>query len=523
MKKTLAVLLAAGLGLGVAYANFCAKDIVPAATLLVPYAVVDASPTTGDPNPAGYTTLLTVTNVSAARQIIHVTVWNMMSDAVVDFSQILSGYDVWTINFRDLINADFNLFDTYVQKSATYPQGYLFQVAGSTGFFPGNTGVSPTSIDPWGPTVNRTQSTDPDWPDLPAAQDIGNGEYSPASDPAGSCPPHFPKLTGGLKDYYRDVVIRQTLRNVVRLPQLADATLACRSTLAVSDAGSWLATFSSLPYQFYVTVDVVGACTTYFPNQNAYWTTLVGGVPGFARNFNVLMGYVYYVNQTANFSEALPAVHLERDADWAAPAFWGFYDQYATAHGRQDGTEPLGSAYAVPYYNAGGITSELIVWKDFHEFVDTNADGVYDAIDACRRYTLYAWDEDEQYRTQQQQGGISPPPTAPGQINALPFETQRVPVTATNFPAIWGGRNGWLMLLFDSVNVVDPLQTRDTQAYVALKINFGTYSAAIEGALLANTHCFGRQNVPGQPERNLNAYSAATANGALVGFPLPTP
>lgn len=517
MKKLLAVLVAAGLGLGVAYANFCAKDIVPAATLLVPYAVVDADPVTGNPDPAGYTTLLSVTNTSAARQIIHISVWNMMSDTVVDFSEILSGYDVWTINFRDLINADFNLFDTYVQKSTTYPQGYLYQATGSSGFFPGNTGVG-SPVDPWGPTVNRTQSTDPDWPDLPRSQDIGTGEYTAPANPNLSCPPHSPKLTGGLKEYYRDVVIRGTLTAVQALPQLAHVALDCRQNLNVSNAGSWLANLGPYPYQFYVTVDTVAACTQFFPNQDEYWRTSVGNQTGFLTNNNVLVGYVYYVNFTRNFSEALPAVHLERDPDWATDTRTGFYDRYANQYNQEDGTEPLGNAYAVNYWNSGPLSSELIVWKDNHEFVDLDGNGEFDVIDACRRYTLYAWDEDEQFRSQTQQGGISPAPTAPGQINALPFETQKVPVTQANFPAIPGTTNGWLLLVFDSANVVNPLQNPDTQAYVAVKHSFGNYTMAVEAALMANTLCFGNTRLVGQPETNLMTY-VGTANDGFLGYP----
>ena len=56
MKKIFAVTLVAALALfaGSAYANFCARDVVPASTLLVPYVVVGMSGNV--PDPAGYTT-----------------------------------------------------------------------------------------------------------------------------------------------------------------------------------------------------------------------------------------------------------------------------------------------------------------------------------------------------------------------------------------------------------------------------------------------------------------------------------
>ena len=112
MKKALILGLALALVGGAAYANFCARDFVPAATLLVPYGVVALSPLTNQPDPNGYTTILDVINVSNTKQLIHVVLWDPLSVHIVDFDEVLSGYDVWQINFRDLLNGAFNLFDT---------------------------------------------------------------------------------------------------------------------------------------------------------------------------------------------------------------------------------------------------------------------------------------------------------------------------------------------------------------------------------------------------------------------------
>src|SRR5664280_3155877 len=122
MKKTIMLALAVALLGGAAYANFGARDTVPSATLLVPYIVVDAD-SHGIPSTIGYTTLTVVTNVSSAKQIIHVSVFNAASQAVIDFDEVLSGYDVWSINWRDLVTGDFENFDTGVN--------------GTVGFFPG--------------------------------------------------------------------------------------------------------------------------------------------------------------------------------------------------------------------------------------------------------------------------------------------------------------------------------------------------------------------------------------------------
>jgi hypothetical protein len=75
----------------------CDIGVTPAATLLLPYFEVDLT------NPLGPTTLFTITNVSQAPQIAHVTIWTDWSFAVLDFNIFLTGYDVQAINLYDII------------------------------------------------------------------------------------------------------------------------------------------------------------------------------------------------------------------------------------------------------------------------------------------------------------------------------------------------------------------------------------------------------------------------------------
>ena len=73
MKKFLAFALVGAVVLGlssVVYANVCAFDAVPAATLLFPFIEYDYT-TDG----AGGTTLFSITNVSSEAQVVHVTLW----------------------------------------------------------------------------------------------------------------------------------------------------------------------------------------------------------------------------------------------------------------------------------------------------------------------------------------------------------------------------------------------------------------------------------------------------------------
>lgn len=484
MKKFLAVAVALLLGAGVAYANFCAKDYVPAATLLVPYVVVDAD-ANGDPDPAGYTTLLTVTNVSNTRQIIHVTVWNALSEAVVDFSEILSGYDVWSINFRDLLNVQFNLFDTFTTNA---------------GF---HTGATSAPVDPYGPTRNRTNSGNPDWPDLLGAEDIGRTDGPPMNAWVGNpaCPPHAPKLVG-LESTYKGI-IRDGITDPLHVwNQFGSVALGCLSGVVPTDSGSWLKSLGPNPYFFYVTIDVVGNCTDLFPSQSAYWT---GEYP---TTNNVLIGQIFYLNFNANFSESLPAVGIEADFDWTGSAI-GFYEGLFP----NDFHEPLGSAYAINFFTQGGVGTDLIVWKEFDNALTPPP---ANSVNGCLGYTYYAWDEDEHFKSLTPGGGtISPPPGTPGEPNIFPFETQKVPVTLANFNGLLNA-NGWMLIVFDRTNqVLNSGYARDAQAYVAAKYNYGGYSTALEAALMANTHCFADQvlNV-------FNTYTGAQ-DRQLVGFPLP--
>src|SRR5215510_5660670 len=99
MKKTvlcLALLALLALG-GQAVALICTIDDVPAATLLLPYFEVALD----DPN--GVTTLFSVNNASATAVLAHVVVWSDLSVPVLDFNIYLTGYDVQSINLRDIL------------------------------------------------------------------------------------------------------------------------------------------------------------------------------------------------------------------------------------------------------------------------------------------------------------------------------------------------------------------------------------------------------------------------------------
>ncbi|HEX6095983.1 MAG TPA: hypothetical protein VF432_06650 [Thermoanaerobaculia bacterium] len=75
----------------------CDVTALPAATLLLPYFEVDLDDFNGE------TTLFTVTNVADRAQVVRVTLWTDYGYPVVSFNIYLTGYDVQSINLRDVI------------------------------------------------------------------------------------------------------------------------------------------------------------------------------------------------------------------------------------------------------------------------------------------------------------------------------------------------------------------------------------------------------------------------------------
>ena len=76
----------------------CSIDHRPAATLLLPYFEVDP----GDPS--GMTTLFSVNNSGAAAVLANVQLWTDLGVPTLTFQVYLTGYDVQTINLRDIFN-----------------------------------------------------------------------------------------------------------------------------------------------------------------------------------------------------------------------------------------------------------------------------------------------------------------------------------------------------------------------------------------------------------------------------------
>ena len=456
MKKTIICALAVALALvgTSAYAVFYARDTVPAATLLVPYIIVDAD-VNGVPNPAGYTTLTVVTNVSSTKQLIHVTVYNAASEGVVDFDEVLTGYDVWSINWRDLVTGDFENFDTG-------------KIAG--GFWAGTVG---TVGSPYGPTTNVAGE-----PPVGLNNPQDSDYATPSNTNCG-----FP---WGNLESYSTIIVTKLQAPLVSWPT-QDTNCDGKAEI---NSPAFLTSLTVSPLFFYATIDSVKACNGFFPDQDyQYWDTVVADYTGYSfagfnsRN-NVLTGDDFYLNFTQNYSESLPTVNIEAAAVGMDAAGFYYTKRVAalSANVNADDREPLPTAWAFNYFNSGGVTTEVAVWKNVHELDVINGN-----ILACRPYIYYAWDEDEKSKARTTITCPSGLCFGNPEPNVFPFETQKVAVNPTNFTGLMPA-NGWMMLIFDpSIPYYpNPGESADDfiQSYVFAKYNYGGYSTSVEATSL---------------------------------------
>ncbi|MBI4915821.1 MAG: hypothetical protein HY825_08235 [Acidobacteria bacterium] len=462
MRRAAPVWLVAIMVATAAGANFCARDNVPSATLLFPFIAVDLD-VAGVPDSTGETTISRVTNASHQAVVVHVTVWDVEGTPHAVFNEILSGYDVLQINWRDFLNGRFDYFDT-----------------AHTDF----TATLPWTLDPfeWGPDGRDDTSQS-------GSDPYGAGE--PRSTVTASQCPMGPPYGN-----------RSELAPVLR--SLFAGSLAAREhggcgglySLRSTRLGLWESARTT-PLVFYATVDVVAGCTDLFPSQAAYFA-------GVARNDNVLFGEVIYLDAQSGYSEMMPAVHIEAASGATGGAsVTGFYEERTA--GTETYREPLATALAFSYADdtAAGITSEAIVWKNHSEFAG-EPDPVTGAQAICDlgSYVYYAWDMDE--RSLATRDLICDPgPCILYDPNQLPFITQRVPLVSNYFDL--PGAYGWMLLVFppsydqpfaDRTPEPYGYLTHPTMGWAALRFEWGGYSCGSDAITMSNALCFPTQVMP---------------------------
>jgi hypothetical protein len=516
MKRFLVLAVVAAMTLGGAsavYANFCAFDPVPAATILWPFVQLDYNnPIDGD------TTLFAITNVSSDAVIVHVTLWSDISLALLDFNIVLSGYDVQTMNIRDiLVFGDLPNTGTYwtTQNSLWNPPHY------ATLDYDFSKPINPIDGD-WqdlgpaedGPWSNNGEGYNPiDMPNsvgtwvfgpVPAVPDpLYVGPYcTPASDSYPDYPPIPASTLATLQFYFTYIQYLGANGALFHWDCTGGPYIADDAFYLSPDDWFQLRNLSQSTW-LYITADVVQQCNKLFPDDPSYWG------PAIISYDNVLIGDVMWVNTAGNFSEGDTAVMIEADFDsysvltWAFGVFpatfywqftWDLVDGFGI--GSIDRREPLPTAWAFRYIGAGTTAMDtwLRVWKnyaDIYPVLDEDENFYGYAASDCWAYTYYAWDEDENFITVP-----TDPWSAPGSSvyipNLLPLETQEVHIDQFNTVDV----SGWMMFIWPASNLVPfDLGWEDYyQTWMGVKYGaYGQFSAFMTGSVLANQNCFSDQ------------------------------
>jgi hypothetical protein len=522
-------ILALGLG-STAYAVECAMDVVPASTLLFPFVEYDYDTgAIGGTDNSGQTTLIAITNVSSEAQIVHITLWTDYSVAVLDFNLTLTGYDVQTMNIRDIL------------RDGVLPSG--------DGAFPANewwdgTGTSNAGPPPFddGPYSTHNQLWDgvltPYFWTTPTVPNNGLQSPEPTGDAQGvlcnpatwiSSPVNYREDPNGDGDTSDSGIIPESfllnMQGHLQVSQLADTGyVGCDPGPPVDlwDApesfvgGTWFTNQEPRNTWMYITADIVGACNKDLPDSD--WFNYFGGAVSGVQNANVLMGDVIYLNEGDNFSEALNAVHLEDNPESTASTT--FYHRYHLGAGGE-AREPLPTAWAFRYIFLGDIGETWIrAWKGstnqarIVDLAETETGGAITSAgpaalyaNTCIPYTYYAWDEDE--NVNRATPGFEPPwsgaddPDPIPIANLFPLETQEVDIQ--EFDIVQSDAStgfGWMMVIWpnsnwDSVNPAQP-PYESYQTYMSVKYRmFGDRSAGLEAAVMANFNCDANQVLPG--------------------------
>src|SRR6185369_11108961 len=367
---------------GTALAEIGTIDAVPAATLLLPYFEVDLA------NPNGITTLFSVNNASSAAALAHVTMWTDQSMPTLDFDIYLTGYDVQTINIRDIFNGNLpRTADTSTDPGDTIShKGVISQdinVPGATGPcanpYPATGALSATLID----HIRKSHTG------------LSSALYGGCSGAA-----------------YGD--------NIARGYITVDSVRACNLSFP-SDAGYFttLADNRNILYGDFFWIN---------PGQNfATGTTLVHIEACEPTDPLFPLSPVYF-GYVGNGAGQCPFSFAAGD--------YTFYGRYNSVAG-QDQREPLPTTLASRYINGGAFSggTDLIVWRD-SKTRPVGANGTHTCSTVPSWFPLnqtdvVSFDETENPTDLCFQGDNVSPPTG-GTLTCFPLETQRVHLAGGN-------------------------------------------------------------------------------------------
>jgi len=423
-----------------AQAVICTIDAVPAATLLLPYFEVDLN------NPNGLTTLFSVNNASATAILVHMVVWSDLSVPVLDFNIYLTGYDVQSVNLRDII-----------------VNGNLPQTASA--------GQDPTdTISPHGQF----------------SQDINFASCQNVLPPP-PLPSFFTAhlqaaLTGNPSAVLKGLCAGQLIGDNVARGYITMDTVNNCSLRFPGDVG-------------YFAAGGTGDVT----NQDVLWGDwfIVNSAQNFAEGGDLVHIEAAPGVGTSGLVASNPATTTA-----GRYTFYGRYDAWTAV----DNREPLATNFAVRYLNGGAFSAgtSLLCWRDSKvnqgPFTCPATPGVQPAWYPLGQEGLVIFDEQEHPSVPQSFPFSPQPPT--GSLAPCPAETQRVQVGGTALPLPSGFNFGWLYMDMNTTVAAaganPPVDPAAAQAWIIYTLaSNGHFGVGID-AIRLDSACAALHFTPGE-------------------------
>jgi hypothetical protein len=287
----------------------CDIKVGPAATLLLPYFEVDLT-AAGE-----QTSLFTITNVSRYSQIAHVTLWTDWAFPVLTFNIFLAGYDVQSINLKDIL----------VRGIVASPVG--------TGPTTAQSPLGGLTLPPNGPGYTN--------PNFKAVIDCD--------------------AVPGILSPTLTAAVRSALTTGVYNP---GASAACPNFVGGTHANAI----------GYATVDIVGSCTSRLPSDPLYYTTDLLYDNVLIGDYQQIGPQPAGTSNGAFDAAGNPMVHIRAvpegggaGSNVATELPYTFYDRYTPATNRvQDRRQPLPSTFAARYIQGGpsAFATNYTIWRE---------------------------------------------------------------------------------------------------------------------------------------------------------------